>query len=84
MPLTAIGLRWRRYGVMALPVAGRTMPLRIDRITVAMPAAAWFVVKGSVQILKGRGDRFRQCIVNAGIEAGTRRQVITSCHFVKP
>ena len=36
-------------------------------------AAAWFVVKGSAQILKGRGDRFRQCIINAGIEAGTRR-----------
>ena len=36
-------------------------------------AAAWFVVKGSAQMLKGRGDRFRQCIINAGIEAGTRK-----------
>ena len=35
-------------------------------------AAAWFVIKGSAQMLKGRGDRFRQCIINAGIEAGTR------------
>jgi GT2 family glycosyltransferase len=35
-------------------------------------AAAWFVIKGSAQMLKGRGDRLRQCIINAGIEAGTR------------
>jgi glycosyltransferase involved in cell wall biosynthesis len=34
--------------------------------------AAWFVVRGMVQLLKGRGDRFRQCIINAGIEVGTR------------
>ena len=38
-------------------------------------AVAWFVVKGCFQMLKGRGDRFRQCIINAGIEAGTRRPV---------
>jgi glycosyltransferase involved in cell wall biosynthesis len=38
-------------------------------------AAAWFVLKGCFQMLRGRGDRFRQCIINAGIEAGTRRPV---------
>jgi glycosyltransferase involved in cell wall biosynthesis len=37
--------------------------------------AAWFVAKGMVQMLKGRGDRFRQCIINAGIEMGTRKSV---------
>jgi glycosyltransferase involved in cell wall biosynthesis len=36
-------------------------------------AAAWFVIRGMVQMLRGRGDRFRQCIINAGIEMGTRR-----------
>ena len=40
--------------------------------------AAWFVVKGMVQMLKGRGDRFRQCIINAGIEMGTRKSVVGS------
>jgi glycosyltransferase involved in cell wall biosynthesis len=38
--------------------------------------AAWFVVRGMVQMLKGRGDRFRQCIVNAGIEMGTRKSLV--------
>lgn len=36
------------------------------------PAAAWFVLRGLYQAAKGRGDRFRQCVVNAGIEVGTR------------
>jgi glucosyl-dolichyl phosphate glucuronosyltransferase len=35
--------------------------------------AVWYVVSGMVQMLKGRGDRFRQCIINAGIEMGTRK-----------
>ena len=36
------------------------------------PAAAWCVLRGLYQALKGRGDRFRQCVINAGIEVGTR------------
>ena len=36
------------------------------------PAAAWFVLRGLYQAVKGRGDRFRQCVINAGIEVGTR------------
>jgi glycosyltransferase involved in cell wall biosynthesis len=39
-------------------------------------AAAWFVIRGMVQMLRGRGDRFRQCIVNAGIEIGTRKSIV--------
>jgi glucosyl-dolichyl phosphate glucuronosyltransferase len=39
-------------------------------------AAAGFVLRGMIQMLKGRGDRFRQCIINAGIEMGTRKSVI--------
>jgi glycosyltransferase involved in cell wall biosynthesis len=34
--------------------------------------AAWSLVRAMVQLLKGRGDRFRQCVINAGIEMGTR------------
>jgi len=39
-------------------------------------AAAWFVAKGVFQMIKGRGDRFRQCIINAGIETGTRKPLV--------
>jgi glycosyltransferase involved in cell wall biosynthesis len=35
-------------------------------------AAAWFVLRGLYQAIRGRGDRFRQCVINAGIEVGTR------------
>lgn len=35
-------------------------------------AAAWFVLRGLYQAARGRGDRFRQCIVNAGMQVGTR------------
>jgi len=34
--------------------------------------AAWFALRGLYQLVKGRGDRFRQCIINAGIQVGTR------------
>jgi glucosyl-dolichyl phosphate glucuronosyltransferase len=37
-------------------------------------AAAWCVLRGLYQAVKGHGDRFRQCIINAGIEVGTRRK----------
>jgi glycosyltransferase involved in cell wall biosynthesis len=40
-------------------------------------AAALFVARGIFQLLKGRGDRFRQCIINAGIEMGTRELLVT-------
>jgi glycosyltransferase involved in cell wall biosynthesis len=36
------------------------------------PAAAWFVLRGLYQAVRGHGDRFRQCIINAGIQVGTR------------
>jgi glycosyltransferase involved in cell wall biosynthesis len=37
--------------------------------------AASFLARGVVQMLKGRGDRFRQCIINAGMEMGRRKSV---------
>jgi glucosyl-dolichyl phosphate glucuronosyltransferase len=30
-----------------------------------------FLLRGVFQLMKGRGDRFRQCIINAGIEIGS-------------
>lgn len=35
-------------------------------------AAALFVLRGLYQAVKGRGDRFRQCVINVGIEVGSR------------
>jgi glucosyl-dolichyl phosphate glucuronosyltransferase len=34
--------------------------------------AVWFVLRGLYQALRGHGDRFRQCVINAGIQVGTR------------
>jgi glycosyltransferase involved in cell wall biosynthesis len=66
-----LGALWR-YGI----ACGRTENATASRPhRGSLAAAVWFVVKGSLQLLKGRGDRFRQCIVNAGIEAGTRTPV---------
>jgi glycosyltransferase involved in cell wall biosynthesis len=30
------------------------------------------IARGLVQLVKGRGDRFRQCLINAGVEVGMR------------
>lgn len=38
-------------------------------------AAALFILRGIVQMVKRRGDRSRQCIINAGIEMGTRKSI---------
>jgi GT2 family glycosyltransferase len=35
-------------------------------------AAAGFVLRGLRQAVMGHGDRFRQCIINAGIQVGAR------------
>ena len=35
--------------------------------------AASFLARGVLQLAKGRGDRFRQCVINAGIQMGTLR-----------
>lgn len=35
--------------------------------------ALWQLVRGGVQLLKGRGDRMRLCLINYGIEMGRRR-----------
>jgi glucosyl-dolichyl phosphate glucuronosyltransferase len=36
-------------------------------------ASEWaFLIKGVYQLLKGHGDRFRQCVINMGIQRGLR------------
>lgn len=35
--------------------------------------ALLYLVKGLYQLVKGRGDRFRQCVINAGIQVGICR-----------
>ena len=60
-----------RYGIEKGVAAARIGPA---------PAAggkwggeALHVLRGLGQIVKGRGDRWRQCVINAGIERGLRR-----------
>ena len=36
--------------------------------------AALFILRGLYQAMKGHGDRFRQCIINVGIQVGTRSE----------
>ena len=44
-----------------------------------------YAVRGLWQLAKGRGDRFRQCVINMGIQAGLRRafRKKRSDHFKK-
>lgn len=42
---------------------------------VGTPARAlWFLVRGMRQLLAGRGDRFRQCVINCGIQIALWRE----------
>jgi glycosyltransferase involved in cell wall biosynthesis len=62
-----------RYGI----ASGRSHNAIVDRPhRGGYGAAARFVAKGIFQMIKGRGDRFRQCIINAGIEMGTRMPLV--------
>jgi glycosyltransferase involved in cell wall biosynthesis len=57
-----------RYGVLC----GRSHDAIVGRTNRgSYRAAAWFVLRGLYQVVKGRGDRFCQCIINAGMEVGT-------------
>ena len=56
------------------PAEGRTM--LADRLHhSSYGRAAWFVARGMGQMLKARGDRFLQCIINVRIEMGARKSV---------
>jgi glycosyltransferase involved in cell wall biosynthesis len=56
-----------RYGV----VSGRAYRVIMNpRESGSRLKGAAFLARGMLQLLKGRGDRFRQCVINAGIQAG--------------
>lgn len=60
-----------RYGVQK-GVASR----KINGIQVkgGIGGEASYLVKGVYQLIKGRGDRFRQCVINMGIQRGLRER----------
>jgi GT2 family glycosyltransferase len=56
------------YGVLS----GKSQNAFGARIDGRYSVAASFLLRGLYQVVKGRSDRFRQCIINAGIQVGTR------------
>jgi glycosyltransferase involved in cell wall biosynthesis len=67
----------RRLGLSGLYFYGMVCGKSYNAIFALKPCgsywnAAWFALRGLYQLVKGRGDRFRQCIINAGIQVGTR------------
>jgi glucosyl-dolichyl phosphate glucuronosyltransferase len=60
-----------RYGV----ASGRAYRAIMNpRESASRLKGAAFIARGMLQLLKGRGDRFRQCVINAGIQAGLLSQ----------
>lgn len=57
-------------------VASGVAEVRMDpgRAPGSLLRAGWSLLRGARQFCIGRGDRFRQCVVNAGIEVGARRE----------
>ena len=56
-----------RYGI----AGGKSHKIMTgSRYTGSRLRAGLFIARGLFQLTKGRGDRFRQCIINAGIEMG--------------
>ena len=70
-----------RYGI----ACGRSHNAIVDRPhRGGYAAAASFIVRGIFQMIMGRSDRFRQCIINAGIETGTRKPVAKEIREILP
>ena len=42
------------------------------RLEGSLVRALTFLLRGLFQLAKGRGDRFRQCVINAGVQVGAR------------
>jgi GT2 family glycosyltransferase len=60
-----------RYGIqkgVALALAGLAPPRKGGRAR-----EAWHALRALSQAARGRGDRWRQCVINMGIERGLRR-----------
>jgi glucosyl-dolichyl phosphate glucuronosyltransferase len=55
-----------RYGVQK----GIAAKLMGSTVQGSKLRAIWHLVRGTFQLIKGRGDRMRQCVINAGIERG--------------
>lgn len=61
-----------RYGVQKGIAFARLEPQeRPDRLPGRGLA---FLLRGLVQLLRGRGDRFRQCVINMGIHVGMKQE----------
>ena len=52
---------------------GRSNAVMTSRPSGTIWSAGDFLLRGVVQMVKGRGDRFRQCVVNAGMQMGSRK-----------
>ena len=59
-----------RYGIAS---AHAHRALRDPNAHGRVLGAVGYLVRGCVQLFKGRGDRFRQCVIIAGIQIGLRR-----------
>lgn len=57
-----------RYGIET----GRAERLTRPAANGSLLSEITFLLRGAVQVFKGRGDRFRQCVINAGIQRGLR------------
>lgn len=68
----------RRFSPIALYRHGRAKAVELSARHVERPrgsliAAFAFLCRGFWQLLKGRGDRFRQCLIHVGIQHGLKK-----------
>jgi glycosyltransferase involved in cell wall biosynthesis len=63
-----------RYGIASGKARGALADTDRHGSVVTMVS---FLLRGVFQLMKGRGDRFRQCIINAGIELGLKHYKTT-------
>lgn len=59
------------YGVESGVAFRRMTPVGDEQRS---PGVSGYLLRGLYQLLKGRGDRFRQCVMMAGVAAGARRE----------
>jgi GT2 family glycosyltransferase len=63
-----------RYGVQSGLAAARIHG--IEPVSGVRLRQAGFLVRGLLQLLKGRGDRFRQCVIQVGVQEGILRSSV--------
>jgi glycosyltransferase involved in cell wall biosynthesis len=69
---------WSRFGLGRLYEHGVASGIAYQKLRAPDRRGSWIrlvnqLVRGFAQLLRGRSDRFRRCIVNCGIEVGMRR-----------